>query len=64
MPLTHHPSWLPHLFIDHQVNTITAGGVDIVLQRRGPVVCVHHVTRLLVEVRDPLGKLATQAQVT
>ena len=55
---------MPHLFVDHQMDAIATGRVDVVLQRRRPVVCVHHVTRLLVQVRDPLSELETSPAAT
>lgn len=39
------------------MHTISGGGEEVVLQRRGPVLRVDNVTRLLVEVAHPLGKL-------
>ena len=45
------------LLIDNEMDSISAGGEEVVLQRRRSVVGVDDVARLRVSVGDPLGEL-------
>lgn len=45
------------LLVDNKMEPVPSSRIDVMLEGGGSEVSVHHVARLVVQVRYPLGKL-------